>query len=719
MIPLLVKRSIRWSVAATVFGAAALFAAGLPAFYAELRDRCVDRPCGAFYNPPPTSAWLAEQGLTASQYALSYAALYAAFAAVFFAAALAVFLKKPDDPLSQLGTLMLALIGVAFPPVLQAIRDAHPVVDALVRIVSFLGFGSFLTFFFLFPNGRFSSRWSRLALYALLAIVLPHSLFPGTAVDVQTWVPYWSALWMVAIVAEQAYRYRRLGVVERQQAKWAIYGVSLAVLGLIFFTAVYLANEAAYTADPYKMLLLELEIHGSMLLVPVTLGIAVLRRRLWDIDPLVNRTILYGLLTTLSVALYAASVWYVGVAFRTSEWWTSLIAASVVAVSFAPLRERMRRRINRWMYGHEGDPNTTLASLARAFERPLTPEAALRAVAAAARGALRLPYAAISVDLDGASTVVAEDGEPTSETRQEPLVYRGETLGRLHAAPRAPGEPFTASDLKLLALLARQAAVVAENVRVHLDLKRTVEALQESRERLVLAREEERKRLRRDLHDELAPRLAAIALTASAAEELLERDPAAARSIVSELRGVIRGAVRDIRDMVHNMRPPSLDELGLVGAIRERMREMGPPVSALEWRLIAPDALPPLPAAVEAAAYRIATEAMANALRHANARRCAVALSVEDVRQAGAPASAASERERKAAGLRLEVIDDGEGRRSHSDVPPTVASGIGLASMRERAEELGGTFRVEDLEEGGTAIRAWLPIHCGEEEEFR
>nr|WP_255570774.1 sensor histidine kinase [Cohnella sp. CFH 77786] len=252
-------------------------------------------------------------------------------------------------------------------------------------------------------------------------------------------------------------------------------------------------------------------------------------------------------------------------------------------------------------------------------------------------------------------------------------------------------------------MLVRQAGAVVQSATASLDLIRAAEDLRESRERLVLAREEERRRLRGNLHDDLAPRLAALAFTASAAETLLESDPARTKTILAELQTVIRSSVADIRRLVHDLRPPSLDELGLVGAIRERIHDLTRPLaqrsgeagsSATEFRLSAPDALPALPAAVEVAAFRIVTEAMVNVVRHSGASSCEVRISYD--------------REPERA-LTLEVADDGGGvgdRRRSLPGP----GGIGLQSMRERAEELGGWFRIENAEPSGTRVSARLPL---------
>jgi signal transduction histidine kinase len=211
--------------------------------------------------------------------------------------------------------------------------------------------------------------------------------------------------------------------------------------------------------------------------------------------------------------------------------------------------------------------------------------------------------------------------------------------------------------------------------------------LQRSRERLVLAREEERRRLRRDLHDELAPTLAALGLTAATVGELITTDPEEAALANQRLRAAIRATVGDVRRLVYDLRPPALDELGLVEAVGERASRYDAPQEGFRTTVEAPEELPPLPAAVEVAAYRIVQEALMNVARHARASMCTVRLVCPDSRT-----------------LEVEVTDDGVG------LPGSAEGGVGLSSMRERAAELGGTCEIERSSPTGTRVFARLPL---------
>jgi signal transduction histidine kinase len=247
------------------------------------------------------------------------------------------------------------------------------------------------------------------------------------------------------------------------------------------------------------------------------------------------------------------------------------------------------------------------------------------------------------------------------------------------------GDVLSSRDTRLLERLAPQLAIA-------LRVSTLNQALQGSRERLVNALEEERRRLRRDLHDGLGPVLTAAGLRADAARNLLERDPMAAERQLVELREELTAAIGEVRRLVYGLRPPALDELGLVGALRDQANSLVNDSQAqgdgMRVDVLAPDRLRPLPAAVEVAAFRIALEALTNAARHAQARNCVVALSVNGA-------------------LQIDVRDDGAG------LGATIKPGFGLTSMRERVAELGGTLDVTSVQGEGTHIIARLPLEAG------
>jgi signal transduction histidine kinase len=266
-----------------------------------------------------------------------------------------------------------------------------------------------------------------------------------------------------------------------------------------------------------------------------------------------------------------------------------------------------------------------------------------------------------------------------------PLNYQSEQVGELLLAPRAAGESFSVADMNLLNIIAQQAGVAAHTVRLTEELQQLNVDLQQSRERLVTAQEEERRRLRRDLHDGVGPTLASLSQRLDTVADLVGRDPEASVQLLKELKGQVKSTVAEIRRLVYALRPPVLDEFGLVSAIREHVASyMGP--NGLQITFDVTEAMPPLPAAVEVAAYRIVLEAFTNVIRHAEASQCTIKIKLDGN------------------SLLLEVSDDGKGLLTKTH------SGIGFTSMQERASELGGEYVIENISAGGTRISARLPI---------
>jgi len=376
----------------------------------------------------------------------------------------------------------------------------------------------------------------------------------------------------------------------------------------------------------------------------------------------------------------------------------------VAALLIQPLRSRLQLGINRLLYGERDDPSAVTSRLGRRLEATLAPEAVLPTVVETIAEALRLPYAAILLKEGEGFRSGAAYGSPTTESEVLPLVYQREEIGRLVIATRAPGEGFSDADRRLLEDFTRQAEVAVHAVRLSADLQR-------SRQRLVTTREEERRRLRRDLHDGLGPTLGALTLGLDTTRlALAQEEPKAADALLLELKSQTQEAVSDVRRLVYGLRPPALDDLGLIPAILQQAAGHGllaqdlpngkaPGLAhsknALVFQVEASEDLPRLPAAVEVACYRIAQEAVINAARHSGASFCRLSLSVDEADGT----------------LQLEVSDNGTG------IPENRSAGVGMSSMRERAEELGGTLTVGGLPEGGTRVLARLPLPASEVEE--
>jgi signal transduction histidine kinase len=329
------------------------------------------------------------------------------------------------------------------------------------------------------------------------------------------------------------------------------------------------------------------------------------------------------------------------------------------------------------MYGERDEPYLVLSQLGHRLESTFAPGEVLSTIVETVAQALKLPYVAIALAVLDDFEIAAEYGDPVDQPLVLPLTYQAETIGQLICGPRSPGEPFNAAERQLLEDMAHQAGVAVHAVRLSADLQR-------SRERLVTTREEERRRLRRDLHDGLGPELASLILKLQAARNMIDRDPNAADSLLAELKTQVQEAIADIRRLVYNLRPPALDELGLIPAVRETAASHNM-AGGLRVEVEGPDAMPPLPAAVEVAAYRIAQEALHNVAKHARADSCVVRFTLKDA-------------------LELEVLDNGVGP------PDALRAGVGLTSMRERASELGGSFKFEPVAEGGARVYARLPL---------
>lgn len=500
------------------------------------------------------------------------------------------------------------------------------------------------------------------------------------------------AVWIVALgtaVYAQGYRYRRVsGSIERQQIKWVVFGISAALSGFLG-TNVALAVFVPVPDSP-KVLLAHLAGHAisysCMLLIPISIGIAILRYRLFDIDFIINRTIVYTALTAGVIGVYVLVVGSVGAVLRgQGNLLVSILAAGLVAVLFQPVRERLQRAVNHLVYGERDDPYAVLSHLGQRLESTLAPDEVLPAVTRTVREALKLPYAEVQLRRREGFENAAAAGDPVDDSLRLPLVYGGETVGFLVLGLRAGEESFSPEEERLFEDLAHQIGVAAHATLLGDEAIRLSADLQRSRERLVSAREEERRRLRRDLHDGLGPQLASLTMTVEAARDLVSMDPARAEELLAGVMERAQDAVSDVRRLVYELRPPALDALGLLAALRAYADHHTD--GGIRVTVASSSALPPLPAAVEVAAYRIAMEALNNVARHANARNCEIRLSLDE----------------EAGMLALEVSDDGRGiERDHEP-------GVGLSSMRERAEELGGSCAIEAVPSGGTRVTALLP----------
>jgi two-component system NarL family sensor kinase len=490
-------------------------------------------------------------------------------------------------------------------------------------------------------------------------IGLPLATHPATVIVAAVLLVASTAL----AIASLAVRWRASAGLARQQLKWLLLGVAA--------TLVLAGTARVFPAGPTEV------IAGlAMLPVPIALVIAVLRHGLWEIDVLISRSIVYTALSAAVIGVYLLAVGLLGTLL--GDWsGAPVVATAVAALAALPLHSRLQRWVNLRIHGAAEEPHLALARLGERLAAAADPgELSTRVLPAVIAGITRSLRAsgAHLVLVDGTTVAFGSpiEADASHDVARVPLSYGGVRTGEL-TVHRTGG--FDPSDRLVLARLAAQAAVAAHTVLL-------AHEVQHAREAVIVAREEERRQLRRDLHDDIGPALAALALQAEAALTLAPDDPDAAATLVARLVPRLNAAVGDVRALVHELRPPSLDELGLPTSVRELAARMATPEVPV---LTDVSSLPELSAAVDVAAYRIVSEAVTNAVRHAGASHITVRV-------------AAARR-----GLDIEVADDGCG------LPGNPAHGLGLTSMRLRAEELGGELRIS-TSAAGTTVRARIPI---------
>ena len=482
---------------------------------------------------------------------------------------------------------------------------------------------------------------------------------------------------------------------ERQAARWVALGAALALIfgALVSLVPIALKALGWLSADSVQAMTMRQELTWvAALFVPVSFAAAILRYRLFDVDLVLNRTLVYGALTALTMGLYLAVVAALSKVLSTeNNQWALLLGTGVVAIVFELLRQRLQRGVNRLMYGQRDDPYAVVSHLGQQLGGTLASDAVAPSIVQTLAQTLKLPYVALSLITAGGADetpriepLSAWGKQPVYALVDFPLLYEQQEIGLLQVAPRAADERLAPADWRLLQDLARQVGVALAAVQQARQTQRLAADLQHARERLVTAREEERRRLRRDLHDGLGPALASLTLKVDAVRDELDYDVPAAAAMLLALKSDIQAAIVDIRRLVYDLRPPALDDLGLVTALR--MQATHYQSQQLIIRVEAPEQLPPLPAAVEVALYRVAAEAMTNVVRHAHSQTCLVRL------------IAAADR------VQMEISDDGCGLAS------TTSSGVGLLSMRERAAELGGECTITSAPGQGARVHLWLPL---------
>jgi signal transduction histidine kinase len=414
---------------------------------------------------------------------------------------------------------------------------------------------------------------------------------------------------------------------------------------------------------------------ASTLPLPIATAVAILTGGVFDLATVANRSLVWGALAATIVAIYALIILGVGAMLdATGARWLPWLGTAVVAVSFAPLRTALTQAADRVTYGRWREPYAVLAGLSPRIAAAGTPDLLLADVVTELHHTLGLRKAALR-DATGA-VVAGSPGNGQSRT-VVPLTAYGQRAGDLLYTE--PATPLRAADRRVLTDLASQLALL-------LHARGLTEDVRRARERLVLAREEERRRLRRDLHDGLGPALAGLMLKVENAGALVPAEPGEAVENLHAIRDDIKAAVADVRRLVEGLRPPAVDDLGLGGAVRQAVLGLAT-AAGIAAEVDVADPLPDVPAAVEVALYRIVSEAVTNVARHSGATACRAAILVRDRT------------------IVAEVSDNGSGFSAPDGRP----GGHGLISMRDRAEELGGSLAIRSGG-SGTTITATLPL---------
>lgn len=595
----------------------------------------------------------------------------------YFVVALLLVMRKPADRMAILTSLMLVFLGPYLLTGVNVTVSQQPGWELLSRLLLIVGGILFFLFLFMFPDGRFIRRWQQ-----RLALLLTVTYTLGMLLASEAYGNF-SAAFIPAVltlgIGVQVYRYRRLSSpAQRQQTKWVVLGAIGPVLLVLNWVLLIEPGIYVLPTDPLLFYAQQSVRAVFGLLLPVALAFSILRYRLWDIDLIINRTLVYGVLTAVTVGLYALVVGGMATLFQTqANWLVAFLATGLVAVLFQPLRDWLQSRVNRLLYGHRDEPLEVLARLGQRLEDALAPDLVLPTLVKTIAHTLKLPFVAL---INQQGEAIATFGKPSANAQSFPLIYQGTTIGSLLTAPRSAGEVFMPGETRLLQNVARQAGTAVHALQLTADL-------QHARQQIVTSREEERRRLRRDLHDGLGPSLAATLLKIGSARALLAYRPELTGQLLAEMETDIENTLADLRRIVYDLRPPALDQWGLAGALRAYAEtcESGVPTVRVE----VPEPLPPLPAAVEVAAYHIGREGLTNVLRHAQARHCTLRLWIDGDGNGR---------------LHLTLQDDGQG------LPDSARAGVGLTAMRERAAELGGSCTIEGNSGRGTTVTAVLPL---------
>ncbi len=559
--------------------------------------------------------------------------------------------------------------------------------------------------FLLFPTGRaLSPRWRwavRLWTVGVAASLLWAALRPGEvygnppphqvrvdnpfAIDALRWllpvlvnIGGFAALAAALLgVISLVVRYRRSRGEERAQMRWLAFAALIA--GLLFFTqlAIMLVfGDGSHVSDRFGPYLFGGLVVVLLVGIPASVAIAILRYRLYDLDVVIRKTVVFGLLAAFITVVYAGIVGGVGVVVgSTSSTTLSFVAAAALAVLFQPARDRARRVADRLVYGRRATPYEVLSEFSGRVGEAYAAEDVLPRMAQVLAAGTGAEAAAVWLRVGGElrPAAVWPAGATAPQDDRVEVSYQGETLGELSVLMPA-NDPMNPSKRKLVEDLASQAGLVLRNVRL-------IEELRASRQRLVSAQDEERRKIERNIHDGAQQQLVALAVKQRMAASVVGRDDERARVILEELQSDTTQALEDLRDLARGVYPPLLADQGLVAALEAQARKSAVPVDVMA------DGIGRFPQEMEAAVYFSCLEALQNVAKYAVASGAVIRL-----------ANVSGE-------LTFEVEDDGVGFDASS-----IGYGTGLQGMADRLDALGGRIDVRSVRGSGTTITGVVPV---------
>jgi GAF domain-containing protein len=490
-----------WLTAVTLI--VALFLVRLPAYYSALQTVCTYPACGYVQPTLDTAQALQKLGLSVGGYANFTLALELALALLCFTLGAVIFWRRSNDWLALLGALAV-VASVAINGNVLSMDMSSAWGWIAMGLYVFAG-GLYLLVLSLSLDGRFVTRWAPLLLLCWVVAVIHFFVFMNIVYSL-----VWSLAFVLLLIAQAYYHHRAASPLQRQQSKWFIFGGCVEVLISVGILAPLLIFPSLGQNGSFYELVNALALIVLSFIFPLCIGLGILRYRLYDIDIIIRRTLVYGILTVCVVGVYVLVVGGLGALIGTSgNLLISLVATGLVAVLFQPLRAVLQRGVNRLLFGQRDEPYRVVTQLSQRLEAQLSPDAILPTIVETVAQTLKLPYVAILLKQEDASNLVGNDASASSEEvwgtsaehtpdRQEaifrlsasagelvgdplvlPLVYQKETIGHMQLSPRTPGEPFTPADRRLLDELARQAGLAAHAVQLTADLQRSYEQLEQ------------------------------------------------------------------------------------------------------------------------------------------------------------------------------------------------------------------------------------------------